>query len=133
MISRFIVVADRSDAFVDTLREELASTDYTLLQAKDGQEAIDYLELLTSEIDVAIIRLELPVVSGLDVIWRLVGRNQPKPTRIIATSAVDIPLFRNVLKDWGVEAVVQTPLPFQRWHKAIETGSMKPKYEQTIA
>ena len=132
MISRFILVADTSDAFVDIVREELASTDYALLHAKDGQEAIDYLELLTSEIDVAIIRLELPVVSGLDVIWRLVGRNQPKPTRIIATSAVDIPLFRNVLKDWGVEAVVQTPLPFQRWHKAIEAVLKKPAFQETL-
>ena len=73
-------------------REELADTDYALLHAKDGQEVIDYLELLTSEIEVAIIRLDLPVVSGLDVIGQLVSRKQPKPTRIIATSAVDIPL-----------------------------------------
>ena len=132
MISRFILVADTSDAFVDILREELASTDYALLHAKDGQEAIDYLELLTSEIDVAIIRLELPVVSGLDVIWRLVRRKQPKPTRIIATSAVDIPLFRNGLKDFGVEAVVQTPLPLQRWHKTIEAVLNKTAFQETL-
>src|SRR5713101_8465388 len=117
MENRFILLADTSDAFADILREELANTDYALLHAKDGQEAIDYLELLTSEIEVAIIRLELPAVSGLDVIWRLVRRKQPKPTRIIAISAVDIPLFRNVLQDFGVEVVVQTPLPLRHWHK----------------
>jgi CheY-like chemotaxis protein len=120
MISRFILVADTSDAFADILREELTETDYALLHAKDGQEAIDYLELLTSEIEVAIIRLDLPVVSGLDVIGRLVSRKQPKPTRIIATSAVDIPLYRDLLKDLGVEAVVQTPLPLQRWQQTIK-------------
>jgi len=48
------------------------------LHAEDGQEAIDYLDLLKSEIDLAIIELELPVVSGLDVIWRLLRQEQPK-------------------------------------------------------
>jgi CheY-like chemotaxis protein len=89
MRNRFILVADTSDAFPDVLREELATTQYALLHAKNGQEAIDYLELLKCEIDLAIIELELPVVSGLDVIWQLVRQKQPKPTRIIATSAVD--------------------------------------------
>ena len=55
-----------------------------MLHAKDGQEAIDYLELPESEIALVIIELELPVVSGLDVIWRLVRRKRPKPQRIIA-------------------------------------------------
>ena len=120
MRNRFILVADTSDAFLDILREELVTTDYALLHAKNGQEAIDYLELLKSEIDLAIIELELPVVSGLDVIWRLVRRKQPKPTRIIATSAVDVPLLKQVVKELGVDAVVQIPIPVQGWRKIIE-------------
>src|SRR6266852_2035548 len=101
MSSPCILVADTNDAFLDILREELVTTDYAVLHAKDGQEAIDYLELLKSEIDLAIIELELPVVSGLYVIWRLVGRNQPKPTRIIATTAVNGPLLKQVVKELG--------------------------------
>ena len=121
MRNRFILVADTSDTFLDILREELATTDYALLHAKNGHEAIDYLELLKSEIALAIIELELPVVSGLDVIWRLVRCEQPKPTRIIATSAVDAPLVDQVLKEFGVDAVVHIPIPVQGWRKIIET------------
>src|SRR3977135_89824 len=111
MKSRFILVADTSDAFLDILKNELSTTDFALLHAKTGQEAIDYLELLKSEIDLAIIELELPVVSGLDVIWRLLRQEQPKPTKIIATTAVDVPLLKHVVQELGVAAVVQTPIP----------------------
>ena len=121
MKSRFILVADTSDAVLDMLKDELATTDFALLHAKDGQEAIDYLELLKSEIDLAIIELELPVVSGLDVIKELVKRNQEKPTKIIATSAVDVPAPKQVVKQLGVAAVVQKPKPRQGWRKVIET------------
>ena len=48
MKNRFILVSDTSDAFLGTLKEELENTAYTLLHAKDGQEAIDYLDLLKS-------------------------------------------------------------------------------------
>src|SRR4029077_3738097 len=113
MKNRFILVADTSDAVPDILREELATTDFGLLHAKDGQEAIDYLELLKSEIDLAIIGLELPILSGLDVIWRLVRQERPKPPKIIAISAVEVPLLKHVAEKLGVAAVVQTPIPVQ--------------------
>jgi CheY-like chemotaxis protein len=120
MKSRFILVADTSDAFLDFLKSELATTDFALLHAKTGQEAIDYLELLRSEIDLAIIALELPVVSGLDVILRLLRQEQPKPTKIIATTAVDVPLLKHVVQELGVAAVVQTPIQWQGWRKTLE-------------
>lgn len=120
MKDRFILVADTSDAFLGILKEELETTDYALLHAKDGQEAIDYLDLLKSEIELVIIELELPVVSGLDVIWWLVRQKQPKPTKIIVTSAVDVPLLKQVVEELGVAAVVWTPIPVQGWRKTIE-------------
>jgi CheY-like chemotaxis protein len=123
MRKRFILVADTGDAFlsfVDTLRKELETSEYTLLHAKNGQEAIDYLDLMKSDIDLAIIATELPVVSGLDVIWRLVRQEQPKPPKIIATSAVDVPLLKQVLEEFGVGAVVRIPIPVQGWRKIIE-------------
>ena len=119
MRNRFVLVADTSDAFLDTLREELATTDYALFHAKDGQEAIDYLELLNAEIDLVIIALELPVVSGLDVIWRLVEQKHPKHTRIIATSYVEVPRVKQVVKALGVDEVVRIPRSAQALRKTV--------------
>jgi CheY-like chemotaxis protein len=85
-----------------------------------GPEAIDYLDLLKSEIELVIIAVELPVVSGLEIVWRLVRQDQPKPTKIIVTSAVDFPLLKQVVEELGVAAVVRTPIPLQKWRKTIE-------------
>ena len=123
MRNEFILVADRSDGFVDSLKAALAATNYPLLHAKNGEEAVYLLELLTSEIKLAIIELDLPLLSGLDLIWRLVKQKQPKPLRIIATSSSGVlngPLLENVVKELGVDAVVRKPIPPQNWRKTVE-------------
>ena len=120
---QFILVADRNDGFVDTLKAELAATNLALLHAKNGEEAVYLLELLESEIELAIIELELPLLSGLDLIWRLVKRKQPKPLKIIATTSSGVlngPLLENVVKELGVDAVVRKPIPPRKWRKTIE-------------
>jgi DNA-binding NarL/FixJ family response regulator len=120
MKNRFILVADTSHPLPQILKQELA-TEYALLHAKDGQEAIDYLDILRTEIGLAIIDLELPVVSGLDVIWRLARQRPSKSTRIIATTAIEVPLLKDVVKDLGVEMLIQTPIPVQEWHRLINS------------
>ena len=80
------------------------------MYAKDGLEALNYLELLRSEIDVVIIKPDLPVVAGLYVMWRLVRRKQPKPPRIIATTrSEDVPLLKHVVKELGARAEFHVP------------------------
>jgi CheY-like chemotaxis protein len=121
--NEFILVADRSDGFVDSLKAALAATNYPLLHAKNGEEAVYLLELLKSEIKLAIIELDLPLLSGLDLIWRLVKRKQPKPLKIIATTSTAVlngPLLENVVKKLGVDAVVRKPIPPQKWRKTVE-------------
>ena len=119
MKNRFILIADTSGVLAETLKEELATTAYALLHAKDGQEAIDYLELL--RFDLVIIALELPVVSGLDVIWRLATKKHPRHTKIIATSYVEVPKLKRAVRKLGVDTVIQLPLPGQEWRRTIES------------
>ena len=123
MRNQFILVADRSDDFVDNLEEALAATNYALLHTKNGEEAAYLLEILKSEIKLAIIELELPLLSGLDLIWSLARRKQPKPLKIIATTSTAVlngPLLENVVKQLGVDAVVRKPAPPQKWRKTVE-------------
>ena len=121
-----ILVADRSDCIVDTLKAELAATNLALLHAKEGEEAVYLLELLKSEIELAIIELELPLLSGLDLIWKiwnLVRRKEPKPLKIIATaSTADLNgrLLADVVTKLGVDAVVRKPIPPRKWRKTVE-------------
>jgi len=112
----FVLVANASTDLPSTLRAALATTTYALLHAKDGEEAVGYLDLLRTGIYLAIIDLELPLINGLDVIWRLV--KERKPTKIIATSWLAVPLLEQPLQEFGV-AVVRHPTPAAIWRNIL--------------
>jgi CheY-like chemotaxis protein len=118
-----ILIADRSDAFVDTVKDALADTPYAVLHAKNGEEAAYFINLLKSEIKLAIIELDLPILSGLDLIWIIVKEKRPIPFKIIATTSsatTDGRLLEEVVRKLGVDAVARRPIPKQEWRKTIE-------------
>jgi CheY-like chemotaxis protein len=115
MTNRFVLVADTNDVFVDSLREELSSTAYVLLHAKNGQEALYYFESLEPYIDIVIMNLELSHVTGA---MRIIPTpKQPAPPGIIWTRASDVPS----LKPFGANVVPRIPIPMQEWRTAIAT------------
>ena len=62
-------------------------------------------------------------MSGLDLIWRLIRRKQPKPLKIIATTSTAVlngPLLEDVVTELGVDAVVRKPIPAQESCKTVE-------------
>jgi len=59
------------EALLKYISDALADTDRRLLHAQTKQEAIDLLERLRSEINLAIIELELPDFGSWDLIRRL--------------------------------------------------------------
>ena len=83
MLERFIMVACNKD-IVDHLRNTPATTDYTLLHAKDGREAFGYLELYKGEVDLAIVDLGLLSGRDLDRLRNLANQKQTRPLRVIA-------------------------------------------------
>ena len=81
-----ILLADGSNSCLDSnLNEALASTDYALLHASNGLEAIAILDLLKSEIELAIIEEQFPAVNGIDLVGGLAMREQAKPVKIMTT------------------------------------------------
>src|SRR5947208_9560804 len=85
-----ILIADSSDGCLDSsLNEALASTDYALFHVQNAPEAIAILELLKSDIELAIVEEHFSAVNGFDLIGRLVVRDQPNPVRIIMTTVDD--------------------------------------------
>src|SRR5439155_5399621 len=115
MRNGFILVANSSSDLFSTLKAALATTPYAFLHAKDGEEAVDYLDLLRSEIRVVIIDLELLLINGLDVIWLLVRERRP---RIIATSYLAVPLMEQPLQEFGA-ALVRLPAPAATWRNIV--------------
>jgi CheY-like chemotaxis protein len=66
-----ILIADHNEGVLNILKEQLLATNYALLYAQNGEEAIAFLDRVKSKVALAIIDLELPDLSGWDLIGRL--------------------------------------------------------------
>jgi CheY-like chemotaxis protein len=114
-----ILIADRHEDLLNVLKEELAETNYALLHATNGEEAIAFLEQLKSRIELAIIDLDMPDSGG----WNLIGRltlHERKPVKIIATTSVRSKSIWRKIKELGVDAVVRKPAPSEGWRTTLE-------------
>lgn len=118
-----VLVAARVDLLND-IREALANTNVALLQAETKQEAIALLERLKSQIDLAIVEIELPEFGAWDLIRQLTRRPR-KPVKVIATtSTFPEPYFKKI-KELGVDEVVQAAIPPEAWRKTVEALLVK--------
>ena len=114
-----ILIADHHEDVLNVLKEQLATTNYALLHARNGEEAIALLERLRSKIELAIIDLELPDLSGWDLIGRLTIHDR-KPIKIIATTSIYPEPVLEKIKEMGVDAVVRKPMPQEEWRITLE-------------
>jgi DNA-binding NarL/FixJ family response regulator len=114
-----ILVVDRGDEVFEILRTALQSTNYALLQAKTGEAALDLLSRPTSDIDLAIIDLDLPNDDGLVInLLTIFGRR--KTTKIIVkTSSQDKPFLEQV-HYFGVDAIVLNPISEEQMIKTVQ-------------
>jgi CheY-like chemotaxis protein len=115
-----ILIADHHEDVLNILEEQLATTNYALLHARNGAEAIALLERLKSKIELAIINLELPGFSGWDLIGRLTLHDR-KPLKIIATTSLHPQPVLEKIKELGVDAVVRKPMTALEWRTTFET------------
>ncbi|MBN1440935.1 MAG: response regulator [Anaerolineales bacterium] len=76
-----ILMADDDPDFVDSLRQMLMERGYRVLVAHTGEEALK--AVLADGIDVLVLDLRLPVLSGLEVYLELKRRNRTVPTIIV--------------------------------------------------
>ena len=113
-----ILIADRNDDALKYLKEELATTEYELLHAKDGQEALSIVDTQEHHIAFAVVELELPGVNVLNLIGRLTSQ-EPKPKKIIATTFLEDELLFELATHMGADAIVRKPRPEETWVAAL--------------
>ncbi len=76
-----ILLADDDPDFVRALEMFLSKANYKVLLARTGREAVD--KVLNNNVDVLILDLRLPVLSGLDVYLDLKRQSRTLPTLIV--------------------------------------------------
>ncbi len=114
-----IVLVAAKEELLNDLIDALADSNVALLHASTKQEAIALLERLKSEINIAIVELELPDFGGWDLIRQLTFLPN-KPLKIIATTSVYPEPFFEKIKQIGVDAVVSKTMPPEGWVKTVE-------------
>ncbi len=82
-----ILLTDDDQDFIDSLKDVLADHNYRVIVAHTGQEAID--RILANNIDVLILDLKLPILSGLEVYLTLKEQNRVIPTIIVTGYPVE--------------------------------------------
>jgi PAS domain S-box-containing protein len=97
-----VLVVEDEEAMVQLLRRFLPAAGYSTLVAMDGQEAIDLYHDHKNEIDIVLLDLGLPKVTGFDVMRHLKEQN-PGVSIIVTTgylgAELKSELFRAGVKD----------------------------------
>jgi PAS domain S-box-containing protein len=102
-----VLVVEDEEAMVRLLIEALSKAGYQTLTAMDGEEAIDLYLRHKDEIDIVVLDLGLPKVTGYDVIHKL---NEQNPgVSIIITTGYLQPELKSELLRAGVKDCIYKP------------------------
>src|SRR5258708_3333618 len=104
-LMKTVLVIDDDAKFRETLTGLLRQFGYHALEAANGREAVDTLERLRTAIDLMIVDLALPEISGVDIIGAVTRRKTT--ITIIATSAVFDEAYLEMVKGVGADETIR--------------------------
>jgi response regulator RpfG family c-di-GMP phosphodiesterase len=113
-----IVLVAAKEEILNNITDALADTNLALLHAQTKHEAVALLELMTSEVDLAIVELELPDFGAWDLLRKLSWQSQTPVKVIVTTSLYPEPELE---KEIGVAVVVPKGIPSEDWRRTVET------------
>jgi DNA-binding response OmpR family regulator len=113
-----VLVADKDPNFIESIRTVLADKNYSVLVATSGQEAID--KVLNSPVNLLILDLKLPVLSGLEVYLTLKKHNRALPTVIVSDSSLEADPDLSPIGDTAVTGFLRKPFDSQELTECID-------------
>ncbi len=105
--SETILIADDNEPLLQGLRHILNTLGYKTLTAGNGQEAVELYKRRKSEIDLVIMDISMPVMSGKEAFFRL--RNINRQVKIIVFSGYSQNEVVQNLLDAGAKDFIQKP------------------------
>jgi DNA-binding response OmpR family regulator len=117
-----VLVVDDDPVFRSALETVLLEADFDVRTAKDGKEAIAILNKEHGHIDVAIVDLNIPEISGFEVIGAISRRKTTMG--ILATTGVYKEPFLEVAQYLGANITIRKPhdlSQLQSWIPAIRS------------
>ncbi len=107
-----ILMADDDPDFVDGLQQVLADNGYKVVVARTGQEALS--TILADGIDILVLDLKLPVLSGLEVYLELKRVDRALPTIIVTGYAAEETEAMDQLRAMSVAGCLAKPFHPQK-------------------
>ncbi|MBI4427680.1 MAG: PAS domain S-box protein, partial [Ignavibacteriales bacterium] len=102
-----LLVVEDEDVLRDLVKEVLAEKGYTVIEARDGKEALDIYFSRSGEIALVISDMGLPKISGYDLFLEMRSRNQAVKM-VLASGYLEPDLRSEILKS-GVKDFIQKP------------------------
>jgi two-component system response regulator HydG len=123
-----ILMADDDPDFVDSLQHLLVGQGYKVVVARTGQEAVS--TILADGIDILVLDLKLPILSGLEVYLELKQRNRTLPTIIVTGYADEEAQAMDQLRAMSIAGCLIKPFDPQKMLEIIQ--AIKDERFQTI-
>jgi len=117
-----VLIVDDDEDFREDLKRVLNSSGFAVRIATDGRNAMDILNREHNTIDVAVIDLNLPEVSGFEVIGAISRRKTAMG--ILATTGIYKETFLEVAQHLGANIAIRKPDPgadLSPWVSAIRS------------
>jgi two-component system, NtrC family, C4-dicarboxylate transport response regulator DctD len=115
--SAIVLIIDDDQSFRLSVAQVLAESGYQVLQAGDAKSAYDLLERLREQVNVVIVDLALPGISGFEVIG-LLEKRAPQ-MKVIATSAIYKPPYLEVALELGAHLSMPKPTDPNEWVRIV--------------
>jgi len=113
-----ILVVDDEQSVTDLLSTVLEEEGYGCITAATGEEALKKLSMVN--VDVALLDLRLPGMSGMDVL-RLMRAAYPRTAVIVVTAAGDAETAVQAMKTGAVDYITK-PFEVERVSQSVETA-----------
>jgi len=116
-----ILIVDDDKQFAQLLSETLEQAGYRTLIASSGPDALRIVDEMKEAIDLAVIDLVLPGMSGFEVVGAI--KRRPNPIKIVVTSMVMRELYMEIAKTFGAHAVLRKQRDFvaAEWLRAVQS------------
>jgi two-component system response regulator HydG len=125
MPAGIILIADDDPNFTESLRLLLSSQNYSVLIAATGAEAVEMV--LNNGVDVLILDLRLPLLSGLEVYLELKKQGRVVPTVIVTGYATEEAETLDLLRQMSVTGILRKPFGSEQLILAIEALKQEPE------
>ncbi|MEJ2108279.1 MAG: response regulator, partial [Acidiferrobacteraceae bacterium] len=102
-----ILIVDDDPDFVESVKDLLVDAGYTVFVATNGREAIERIR--SNGIDVLILDLRLPILSGLETYLELKRTGHAVPTLIVTAYFDEYADDVNKLRSLSVSGVLRKP------------------------